>query len=77
MCTDIAGISGQLNFQDIQDFFALGAEIQNKITVAVVDLASLQFHSLGSFSVFVHCTRTYNALMQYRFALSVHWRTFV
>ena len=49
MCTDIAGISGQLNFRDIQDFFALGAEIQNKITVAVVDLASLQFHSLGYF----------------------------
>ena len=40
MCTDIAGISGQLNFLDIQDFFALGAERQNKITtVAVVDLA--------------------------------------
>ena len=54
MCTDIAGISGQLNFQDIQDFFALGAEIQNKITIAVVDLASLQFHSLGSF--FCICT---------------------
>ena len=45
MCTDIAGISGQLNFQDIQDSFALGAERQNKITKAVVDLASLQFHS--------------------------------
>ena len=39
MCTDIAGILGQLNFLDIQDFFALGAERQNRITVAVVDLA--------------------------------------
>ena len=54
MCTDIAGISGQLNFQDIQDFFALGAEIQNKNHYSMCRFSLIAIPQSGIF--FCICT---------------------